>query len=127
MKKILASEEFCLFAAAVYILHRLNGPMPYGWLIPVFFLPDVFAAGYFFSKKTGAVLYNFSNHKGVALLMVAAGFFLDARILQLGVLFFAHSSFDRSVGYGLKYFDSSEHTHLGYVGKAKHLNPPDYF
>ncbi|MFN3665935.1 MAG: DUF4260 family protein, partial [Sediminibacterium sp.] len=34
----------------------------------------------------------------------------------------AHSTFDRVAGYGLKYFDSFDHTHLGWIGKSKHLN-----
>jgi len=35
----------------------------------------------------------------------------------LGLVFLAHSSFDRMFGYGLKYADSFTHTHLGYIGK----------
>jgi hypothetical protein len=28
-----------------------------------------------------------------------------------------HSSFDRVLGYGLKYDDDFKHTHLGWIGK----------
>ena len=34
------------------------------------------------------------------------------------VIMLAHSSIDRVFGYGLKYADSSDHTHLGWVGKT---------
>jgi hypothetical protein len=32
-----------------------------------------------------------------------------------GTLLFTHASFDRILGYGLKYFDSFKHTHLGWM------------
>jgi hypothetical protein len=31
---------------------------------------------------------------------------------------FGHSAFDRMLGYGMKYTDSFQHTHLGLIGKA---------
>jgi hypothetical protein len=35
-------------------------------------------------------------------------------VMQLaGVILFGHSSMDRIFGYGLKYSDSFQHTHLG--------------
>jgi hypothetical protein len=40
----------------------------------------------------------------------------------LGLIFLAHSSFDRAAGYGLKYFDGFNHTHLGYIGKNRASN-----
>jgi hypothetical protein len=42
--------------------------------------------------------------------------------IKVALIFLAHSTFDRVAGYGLKYFDSFDHTHLGWVGKSKHLN-----
>ena len=38
-------------------------------------------------------------------------------MLLVGILLFAHSCFDRVWGYGLKYTDSFQHTHLGKIGK----------
>ena len=35
-----------------------------------------------------------------------------------GLILFGHSSMDRILGYGLKYPDSFEHTHLGMIGKS---------
>jgi hypothetical protein len=40
-------------------------------------------------------------------------------MIRLGLIFLAHSSFDRAAGYGLKYFDGFNHTHLGWIGKNK--------
>jgi hypothetical protein len=42
--------------------------------------------------------------------------------MKVALIFLAHSTFDRVAGYGLKYFDSFDHTHLGWIGKSKHLN-----
>ncbi|MBC8508108.1 MAG: DUF4260 family protein [Anaerolineales bacterium] len=47
-------------------------------------------------------------------------------IIQLiGVIMLGHSSLDRVIGYGLKYPDSFQHTHLGMIGKnAKSPSTP---
>ncbi len=39
--------------------------------------------------------------------------------IHLRQLLFAHSSFDRMLGYGLKYNDSFNHTSLGWTGKKE--------
>jgi len=36
-----------------------------------------------------------------------------------GLLLVAHSSFDRMLGYGLKFPDDFKHTSLGWMGKDK--------
>lgn len=36
----------------------------------------------------------------------------------IGIVMFAHSSFDRVLGYGLKYCDNFKNTHLGAIGKT---------
>ncbi|MCY7293028.1 MAG: DUF4260 domain-containing protein [Ferruginibacter sp.] len=36
-------------------------------------------------------------------------------LLFAGLLFLAHSSFDRILGYGLKYPDNFKHTNVGYM------------
>jgi hypothetical protein len=46
------------------------------------------------------------------------GSILASQPLQLaGLILFGHSSMDRVLGYGLKYSDSFQHTHLGMLGK----------
>jgi hypothetical protein len=48
---------------------------------------------------------------------MTAGFFgYLPVVLFVGILLWAHSSLDRIMGYGLKYPDSFQHTHLGTVG-----------
>jgi hypothetical protein len=75
------------------------------------------------TKKLGAIAYNVFHHQGVLSIVFLFGYFLNEDILiKVALIFLAHSTFDRVAGYGLKYFDSFDHTHLGWVGKSKHLN-----
>ena len=126
MKKIVAVEEFAQMVLCLYLLFQLPDHVSVWALIPLFFVPDLFAVGFFVNNATGTFLYNFSHHKLVAIVMTAIGFFLPSNfLLQAGIIFYAHSCFDRTLGYGLKYLGNPSKTHLGYMGKEKHLNPPD--
>ena len=88
------------------------------WLLALFFLPDVGMLGYAFGSRAGAFFYNLFHHKGLAILIYLAGFFFLNEILQLiGVIMFSHASFDRLLGYGLKYEKGFKFTHLGEIGK----------
>jgi hypothetical protein len=48
-------------------------------------------------------------------------------VLQIGLITYAHSSFDRTIGYGLKFLGNPSKTHLGFIGKEKNKNAPDTF
>jgi hypothetical protein len=39
-----------------------------------------------------------------------------------GIILFTHISFDRVLGYGLKYSDSFHNTHMGIIGKKQYNN-----
>ncbi len=116
MKNLLRLEEACMFGLAVY----LNSFLPFaGWIFWALLLtPDLSMLGYPINTRIGAFLYNLIHHKGVAIALCIAGFFLSIDELTLaGVVLFAHSSMDRVFGYGLKYADDFKHTHLGWIGK----------
>ena len=52
--------------------------------------------------------------------MIRGGFlfYFNQEYLQLaGIILFGHASFDRVLGYGLKYSDSLNKAHLGKIGK----------
>ncbi len=128
MKKLLALEEFAQFAFCVYALSQLSISYNYFILVPAFFAPDLFAAGYLINKTLGASLYNFSHHKLVAITLVFIGMLASNNfITACGLIAYAHGSFDRMIGYGLKYIQSPNHTHLGYIGKERSKNEPDHF
>lgn len=74
-------------------------------------------AGYLSGPRVGALIYNIVHHRALALLLFGAGLWFAVPILALvGVLMFAHSSLDRLLGYGLKFADAFQHTHLGTIG-----------
>jgi Domain of unknown function (DUF4260) len=117
MKQVLKLEELAQMLLGIIALYYQ--PLHFSWwLWPVLFLsPDISMLGYLSNKKIGAVVYNLFHHKGVAILVAAVGFFAGNHILLvIGILLFAHSSFDRVMGYGLKYTDDFKHTHLGWIG-----------
>lgn len=122
MKNLLKLEEFALLLlfSVVYFQYLQGG---WGLYLGLFFLPDLAFFLYLINPKWGAIGYNFLHHKGVMALVILLGLYLQNDLLtQIGLIFMAHSSFDRVAGYGLKYFDSFDHTHLGWIGKSKHKN-----
>jgi hypothetical protein len=122
MKNILKLESaglFLLFTGAYF--HFYSGT--WGLYLALFFIPDLSFAFYLITKKIGAIAYNIFHHQGVLVLLFLIGYFVkEDSIMKVALIFLAHSTFDRVAGYGLKYFDSFDHTHLGWIGKNKHLN-----
>ena len=122
MKILLSFEELALFLLSVYAFAQL----PYAWwLFPaLLFLPDVSMLGYLAGNKIGAACYNLFHHKAPGIACFLAGLTTAIPGLQLaGVILFAHSCFDRVLGYGLKYPDSFQHTHLGMIGRKPATAP----
>jgi Domain of unknown function (DUF4260) len=122
MKNILKLESvglFILFTGAYF--HFYSGT--WGLYLALFFIPDLSFAFYLITKKIGAIAYNIFHHQGVLVLLFLIGYFVkEDYIMKVALIFLAHSTFDRVAGYGLKYFDGFDHTHLGWIGKSKHLN-----
>jgi hypothetical protein len=115
MKNLLRIEEAFMLGLAVY----LNSFLPFaGWVFwALFLLPDIGMLGYVINTRVGAITYNLFHHKGIAIAIYLAGYFLTMHELTLaGVVLFGHSSFDRMLGYGLKYPDNFKNTHLGWIG-----------
>ena len=120
MALILQTEEIAITAAAIYFLTQHSLGLSIWLWMPLFLIPDISIFGYIFGSSVGAVSYNLFHHRGIALLIAAIGTVLHNEItLALGLLLFAHSSFDRMFGYGLKYQDSFNHTSHAWTGKKK--------
>lgn len=114
MKTLLKLEEAAMTAASLYFLslHSL-GLSVWLWVL-LFFTPDIGMLGYTLGHRIGAFSYNIFHHKGVAIALMAIGYFFQSEVLlAIGILLFAHSSFDRIWGYGLKYTSGFKNTHLG--------------
>lgn len=117
MKITLKLEELAMLLLAIYVFGFLY--YPWWWFLALFLAPDLSMLGYLFGNRAGAFFYNLFHHKGVAIFIYLAGFFFLNQQLQLvGVILFAHSAFDRLIGYGLKYEKGFKYTHLGMIGKA---------
>ncbi len=116
------TEEAMMLIISLFLFQQLN--FSWMWFAIFFLLPDIGMLGYLVSKPAGALAYNFFHHKGIAISVFLAGVYFTVPQFEFaGILLFAHSSFDRMLGYGLKYNDSFQHTHLGMIGK-KITDPP---
>lgn len=116
-------EEAAIVAVSVYFLSQYNLGLPVWVWVLLFFSPDLSMAGYLVNTRVGAFTYNLFHHRGLALAIMAAGFVMHIDLLiSAGLLLMAHSSFDRMLGYGLKYSDDFKHTNLGWIGENKGLS-----
>ena len=107
-------------AIAIYLLTIYNLHLSFWIWAILFFTPDIGMLGYLVNTKVGAVTYNLFHHKGIAIALGASGYYFHNDVMvAIGILLFAHSSFDRMLGYGLKYQDSFKNTHLGSLEKSK--------
>ena len=117
MKNILKLEELLIAIAAIYAISILPIHLPWWLYIILFFAPDISILGYVAGNKAGAACYNLFHHKGIATIVAAVGLFTgNYYIVLAGLMLLAHSSFDRILGYGLKYVTGFKHTHLGEIG-----------
>jgi hypothetical protein len=113
-------EEAAITAVSIYFLSKFNLGLPVWAMVLLFFSPDLSMLGYLVSTRIGAFTYNLFHHRGLALALLATGFIMHLDILITGgLLLVAHSSFDRMLGYGLKFTDDFKHTSLGWIGKEK--------
>jgi len=113
MKQLLQTEELFQFLASIVALYFLPVHL-YWWIwVILFLLPDSSMLGYLVNTSVGAFSYNLFHHKGVALLIIALGFYNRSTSLEVtGIILFGHAAMDRIMGFGLKYSDSFKHTHL---------------
>jgi hypothetical protein len=115
MKNLLKLEELSLLLLAIYLFSRLD--YAWWWFAVLFLAPDLGMIGYAAGPRVGALTYNLLHHKGVAIGCYLIGVMSGSQLLQLvGLIMLAHASFDRILGYGLKYADAFTHTHLGMIG-----------
>jgi hypothetical protein len=118
-------EEFAFSAISIYFLSRYNlGLLFWTWVL-LFFSPDISALAYLVSPLIGAYGYNLFHNRAIAIALIAVGLFTHVDLIKaMGILLLAHSSFDRMMGYGLKYTDDFKHTNLGWIGKksSRHSN-----
>ncbi len=128
MKNLLKLEELAQLLICIVVL--AIGDMPWWVYLLLALGPDISMLGYLVSPRVGSFTYNVLHHKGFALLVAGAGMLSVELSLKFGtplighplmmasVILYGHSCMDRVFGYGLKFGDSFQHTHLGWIGKA---------
>jgi len=118
MKSSLKLEEAAMFGLSIFLFSQTD--FAWWWYPALILAPDISILAYAGGTKTGASVYNLYHHKAIALALMFFGWHFHYDWLYLaGIIIFGHSSMDRMLGYGLKYPDSFQHTHLGWFGKRK--------
>lgn len=115
-KTILHFEGLAIFISSIIVY----GMVEYNWwLFAVLLLaPDLSMLGYLKNEKIGAYVYNIFHTYVIALLVLGLGYVMDVNLLiAIGVIWTAHIGMDRLFGFGLKYTDSFQSTHLGKLKK----------
>ena len=116
MKNLLKLEELFLFGLSLLLFSELD--YSWWWYTLLFFSPDLSMIGYLANPRVGSWTYNLIHHKGLAVALYGWGYLLSIPWLMFaGTLLLGHSSFDRVFGYGLKYPDAFQATHLGKIGR----------
>lgn len=116
MNTLLKTEYFFLFLLGVFAFAQTG--LSWWWFVGLFFLPDLSMLGYLINPKIGAYLYNAAHYFGTAILCFVLGKYLHNTYFEVvGIILFSHTAFDRILGYGLKFTDSFQNTHLGRIGK----------
>ena len=73
----------------------------------LFLAPDISIAAYLARKRIGAAVYNLVHSYTLPLLLAATGV-----ALPLALIWIAHIGFDRLLGFGLKFPDAFQPTHI---------------
>ena len=84
------------------------------WLFALLLLaPDLSMLGYLAGPRVGAVAYNVFHSYPLPAALGLVGLFVGAPLaVSVALVWFAHISMDRLMGYGLKYSTGFKDTHL---------------
>jgi hypothetical protein len=121
-RRWLRLEGAVLLAGSLLAYSSIDRPW---WLVPLTLLvPDLSMIGYLAGTRIGARAYNVAHTTAIPGAIVAIGWWQGrSLILAFGLIWVAHIGLDRLLGYGLKYDDHFQHTHLGRIGRTRHLTP----
>jgi hypothetical protein len=117
-RRLLRVEGATLFAGSLIAYSTTDQAW---WLVPLtLLLPDLTMIGYLGSTRLGSYLYNLGHSTPVPAGIVAIGWWQDkSLVVALGLVWLAHIGLDRLIGYGLKYDDHFQHSHLGRLGRNR--------
>lgn len=107
---LLRLEGLALLTGLVTAYFALRGPW---WGLPLGLLADLSMLGYVCGPRIGAALYNLLHATALPVLLGLLGFTLHfPGALLVALVWLSHVGLDRAAGYGLKFPDGFEHTHL---------------
>lgn len=111
---ILKSESLALLVASLWVYALIGASW---WLfLTLLLVPDFFIVGYIKDSKLGALIYNIGHTYTTPLLLLGMFLLFSAPILlPLSVIWIAHISMDRMLGFGLKLDTHFKDTHLGKI------------
>lgn len=104
-------EHLAALIAVVAIYARVSGD----WLVfaLLLFVPDISMVGYLRGPRIGSVVYNAGHLLAAAIALTGLGVAADSLpIVQIGLIWAAHITLDRAIGYGFKYPTNFKDTHL---------------
>lgn len=109
-------ESVVIFLASTYLYFSLDFSLVAYLLL--LFIFDISMIGYIKSTTLGAYFYNIAHSYTAPIVITVAAYAMDSQLLLgFGLIWIAHISLDRGLGYGLKMTSAFTDTHLGKIGK----------
>ena len=113
----LRAEGAATFAAGLAGFLFLG--LPWWAFLLLLLVPDVSAVGYLRGPRVGAIVYNLVHDLATGVVIAGLGLAIGSLPLAAaGAILVAHSGMDRMAGYGLKFPDAFQNTHLGRIGRG---------
>jgi hypothetical protein len=111
--------EGLVIAAVAAVFYARTGAS--WWLFAgLWLVPDLSMLGYLSTPCRGARIYNAFHTYTLPFTLALFGLLLHTRgVLPYALIWINHIGFDRMMGYGLKYADGFNYTHLGFTGRRK--------
>lgn len=113
---VLKSEALAFFIACFWSYSLIGASWSLFWLLLL--VPDIFMVGYAKNSHLGALIYNIGHSYIIPLLLLGLFILIHTSILlPISIIWIAHISMDRMLGYGLKFDTDFKDTHLGRIGQ----------
>ena len=112
--RLLNGEAAVFFFSAIALYVNQGGSLLMFLLLIL--APDLAMLGYLANPRVGSVIYNTNHFYLLPVMLIVLSLAAGATLgVQIGLIWFAHISMDRIVGYGLKYPTLFKDTHLQHV------------
>lgn len=109
MRSVIKLENAFIFIIIIAVYFKLEFSI---WLFLLLLLvPDIFMLGYVINRKTGSYVYNIGHTYITPIIIALLYLYIDEKLLlQIALIWLAHISMDRTMGFGLKYSSDTDKT-----------------